>query len=333
MVKFAIKNADILDEPADLLILKYAQGFLGVDLLVAKRLVKAGLCTLKDISPAQGEGVVIETKGAMAPARVLFLGSPPITEFSYPQMRTFAIQAMRLVAELSPAPRTITTVVHGMGYGLDGGEALLHLVHGFTEGLSGSGNRPLESISFMTLAPSEGRLLAAALSSIRVRSAGESPSAAPDSSAFGNGIAVERLPAISNRKGHVFVAMPFSEDFENVYEYGIYPAVRNCGYVCERVDESHFVGDILTRIRSSIETADLVVADLTEGRPNVYLEVGYAWGKGIPVILLAKKGEKLHFDVSSQRCLFYGKFALLTAELGELIRGVGDKPAPGWRNG
>ena len=34
--------------------------------------------------------------------------------------------------------------------------------------------------------------------------------------------------------------MPFSEEFQNVYEFAIYPAVRNCGFVCERVDEAHF---------------------------------------------------------------------------------------------
>jgi hypothetical protein len=42
------------------------------------------------------------------------------------------------------------------------------------------------------------------------------------------------------KKRHVFVAMPFSEDFQNVYEFGIHPAARNCGYICERVDETHF---------------------------------------------------------------------------------------------
>ena len=66
----------------------------------------------------------------------------------------------------------------------------------------------------------------------------------------------------------------------------------------------------------------MVIADLTEGRPNVYLEVGYAWGRGVPVIFVAKKGEKLHFDVSTHRCLFYGRFTQLAKELEELIRGI-----------
>jgi len=124
------------------------------------------------------------------------------------------------------------------------------------------------------------------------------------------------------KKKHAFVAMPFSEEFENVYEFGIYPAVRNCGLICERVDESHFVGDILARIKGGIEAADLVIADLTGGRPNVYLEVGYAWGKNIPVIFVAKKGEQLHFDVSTHKCIFYGKFTQFAKDLEALIHGI-----------
>ena len=77
----------------------------------------------------------------------------------------------------------------------------------------------------------------------------------------------------------VFVAMPFAEEFEDVYEFGIYEPVRKCGYICERVDETHFAGDILQRIKDRIQAAKFVLADLTGGRPNVYLEVGYAWGQ------------------------------------------------------
>jgi hypothetical protein len=136
------------------------------------------------------------------------------------------------------------------------------------------------------------------------------------------------IPGKAGEKGRVFVAMPFSEAFENVYEFGIYPAVRSCGLICERVDEAHFTGDVLARIRDGIESASLVIADLSEGRPNVYLEVGYAWGKGIPVIFVAQKGEKLHFDVSTHRCLFYGRFAKFAEDLEQLIRGLDASRSP-----
>ena len=49
----------------------------------------------------------------------------------------------------------------------------------------------------------------------------------------------------------------------------------------------------------------MVIADLIESNPNVYLEVGYAWGKNRPTILLAKKEQEIKFDVRGQRHLKY----------------------------
>jgi hypothetical protein len=88
------------------------------------------------------------------------------------------------------------------------------------------------------------------------------------------------------------------------------------------VDEPLFTGDILQRITERIATAQFVVAELTGARANVYLEVGYAWGKGIPVITLAREGEKLHFDVSTHRCIFYRTIGQLGKELEKLVRAV-----------
>ncbi len=56
--------------------------------------------------------------------------------------------------------------------------------------------------------------------------------------------------------------------------------------------------------------------------------MGYAWGKGISVIALAREGEKLHFDVSTQRCIFYKTIGQLAKELEKLIRGVYDQERP-----
>lgn len=88
------------------------------------------------------------------------------------------------------------------------------------------------------------------------------------------------------------------------------------------MNEAPFTGDILQRTTERIQTAEFVIADLTEARPNVYLEVGYAWGKGVPVIFLAREGEKLHFDVSTHRCIYYKSIRHLARDLEKLIRGL-----------
>jgi nucleoside 2-deoxyribosyltransferase len=77
-------------------------------------------------------------------------------------------------------------------------------------------------------------------------------------------------------------------------------------------------------VRQRIESAALVVADLTTANPNVYLEVGYAWGRGLPTVLLCKDTADLKFDVRGQRCLIYKSIrqleVSLTRELTTLLK-------------
>jgi hypothetical protein len=335
-----VQVGDVVKVPSDLLLLKFAQEFYGADEVVASRLVGGGVCRQDELRPAPGDFVAVETKGIIAPNRVLFLGTPPLRSFNYSEMEVFARRAIEKIVDLRLPVRILTTTIHGTGYGLDGGEALQRLVRGFRDALSVYRSAGIESITFLTLREREERMLTAALHSaaigavdatagatevgrggpMRVPEARPSPKPSVEKRASAPVAVSTEIPAV--RKRRVFVAMPFSEEFQNVYEFGIYPAVRNCGLICERVDETHFTGDILARIRDSIEAADLVVADLTEGRPNVYLEVGYAWGRGVPVVFVAKKGEKLHFDVATHRCIFYGRFTQFVRELEELIRGI-----------
>jgi hypothetical protein len=123
-------------------------------------------------------------------------------------------------------------------------------------------------------------------------------------------------------KPHIFVAMPYAEEFQDVYEFGIYGPVRRCGYICEKVDETSFTGDILHRIKQKIESAKIVIADLSGSRPNVYLEVGYAWGHGVPVVFLSKEGEPLHFDVQTHRCIYYKTIGQLARDLERFLRQI-----------
>ena len=132
----------------------------------------------------------------------------------------------------------------------------------------------------------------------------------------------------SRDKRHIFVAMPFSKAMQDVYIFGIQGPANEAGYLCERVDMATFTGDILARIKSRIDTAALVIADLTGGNPNVYLEVGYAWGRKRDTLLLARESDDLKFDVRGQRCILYESIAdlaeKLKKDLSKLERGATD---------
>src|SRR5579864_5239606 len=51
MAEFEVKEGDVVAEPADLLLLKFAQHFYGADEAVASRLISAALCTEEQLRP------------------------------------------------------------------------------------------------------------------------------------------------------------------------------------------------------------------------------------------------------------------------------------------
>jgi len=126
-------------------------------------------------------------------------------------------------------------------------------------------------------------------------------------------------------KAHAFIAMPFTKEMDDVFYYGIRQPVRSAGLLCERVDRQSFTGDILNQIKKKIETASVVIAELSGANPNVYLEVGYALGKGCPTILLVKSERELQFDLRGQKCLKYKRIKELEEALNNELRTLKDK--------
>jgi hypothetical protein len=68
-------------------------------------------------------------------------------------------------------------------------------------------------------------------------------------------------------------------------------------------------------MRERIASSAVVVADLSDANPNVYLEVGYAWGVDIPCVLICSRKTDLKFDLRGQRCLFYNTIKELEESL------------------
>lgn len=72
-----------------------------------------------------------------------------------------------------------------------------------------------------------------------------------------------------------------------------------------RGDEPENPGAITPQIIAAIQHADLIVADLTGGNPNVYYEVAIAHGYRKPTVHIQKKNDKREFDVKDMRTLPY----------------------------
>jgi hypothetical protein len=143
-----------------------------------------------------------------------------------------------------------------------------------------------------------------------LRNAGVPPQIGHD---IQSAIDIERARA--RQRKHVFVAMPFTKEMEDIFYYGIQRAVDANDFECQRIDEESFTGDILTQVKEKIETAAAVIAELSNANPNVYLELGYAWGKDVPTILIIRDAAELKFDVRGQRCLVYENIRVLEESL------------------
>jgi hypothetical protein len=302
---------DVLETACDVLILKYADIFYGADLAVAKAL---------DLSkwPELGAGkyLLVPTRGKIPCKNVLFYGVGLLYDFDYSAIRSFAAQAMRTLATTDVERDSVAMTMHGIGYGLDEREAFTAQVAGLLEYLS-SARSPGDPrrITIVERDASRSQRIKTLLKGVLLESGFDrrGPSAEEPRT---------RLPDAGVRSGqkkHVFVAMPYNDEMEDIYEFGIREPVNDAGCLCERCDRDIFTGDILERIKARIASASVVVADMTGSNPNVYLEVGYAWGKNIPTLLVAREGEELKFDVQTQKCLYYRNITHLRKQLAQCM--------------
>ena len=305
-----VECSDIVDFVCDVVVLKYAQAFYGADRVVASRISDDHT---QDISPHPSQHILLPSRGKIAAKVALFVGVPPLSQLGYGEIREFVNRAMQILARNMPSAKHIAMTIHGPGYGLDETECFLAQIAGLADAFSSEAVPPfLQQITIVE--KNKGRaarlkqILKEHLPTETWSSPGHEDSVAPQSRINAAGVQ-------SSAKPHVFVAMPFSEDMEDTYIFGIQSPVNAAGYLCERVDLTTFTGDIIARIRSRIETASLVIDDLTGANPNVYLEVGYAWGKNRPTLLIAKKDNELKFDVQGQRCLIYKSISGLEKKL------------------
>jgi len=125
----------------------------------------------------------------------------------------------------------------------------------------------------------------------------------------------------------VFVAMPFHGDEMNEVYSAIKDECQKLGFRTRRVDESVGAGFIIKEITDLIERSEFLIFDLTHERPNVYYELGYAHGVGnepLDILLIAKKGTTIHFDIAPLRIQFYKTTehlrSIVVSSLKEMIR-------------
>lgn len=125
-------------------------------------------------------------------------------------------------------------------------------------------------------------------------------------------------------KNFAFVAMPMNPDDHHLGDVldAIKEAAQRCDVQAERVDDQMSNDRITDRILESIRKAEFVIADLSNARPNVYFEAGYAHALGKTPIYIASAGTKLEFDLKDYPVIFFKNLRELKQELERRLRAI-----------
>ena len=296
-VELRLVQGDITDFKADVVALKYAQGFYGADHAMTSHLSKVGY-RARDLTSAQGEYRFVETRGVIPASSVLFAGVVWLGDFGYQEIRHFAARVLQILAAEAPDTRHLAMTIHGVNSfaGLDETEALHAQLNGYVDVIQrGEFPRSLEQITIVEFA--ERRLE-------RLRAILQDYFAAVE---YGTNIAEDiyhlfvpekasagpaPLPGEdADVKPYVLAILPDRDRYEDVFYYGIQGAAHVNGLLCEQIEMFDAVdAESLEQVRQRIENAIVVVAEVTEASPHVYLQIGYAWGKNRPTILLTQNG-------------------------------------------
>jgi len=121
-------------------------------------------------------------------------------------------------------------------------------------------------------------------------------------------------------QGIAFIIMQIgNSDLDKIYADIFVPAIKSTGLDPKRIDQDNSGNLLKKEIVEYIEKAEIIIADITNERPNCYLEIGYAMGLDKYKNLIftvredhyhesqnyIKGGPKIHFDVSGYDILFW----------------------------
>jgi hypothetical protein len=103
-----------------------------------------------------------------------------------------------------------------------------------------------------------------------------------------------------------FVMQPFAAPLGGYYETIFKPAIEQAGMTAMRADAEIFgTGKVIDQIWRGINSAKVLVAELTTKNANVFYELGLAHALNRPVVLVSSNEEDVPFDLHHIRVIYY----------------------------
>lgn len=342
-IKITLSNGDITDVKCSVLFMKHIQGFVCMpEHAINEKLQPEDGDVFKDREEEEFVDLVTNEHLPYASIHIINFHFDDLP-FTYASVDEYARNIIQYVAQQPEATITsVATAVHGPGAGLDVSEAMEKMIMAFASELQARGvPGGLNEIIFIEKDKSVFERLRqriAFLVRTNVLLYNDSQTylvtggSATKAEAFGT-------DTIELTKKHVFVAMPFDRNFDDVYLYCIKQAVEKNGRVSERTDQEFFTGDIIERIKMRIVDSELIIADISGNNPNVFYEIGLADGMGLlnlaknsgesktaKKIIFITQEEKAPFDIQNQNRIKYDRLAIhdleekLEAAIGAILK-------------
>lgn len=123
-----------------------------------------------------------------------------------------------------------------------------------------------------------------------------------------------------------FILMPMADDVE--FDKTCKIIKNECEKVdinAIRVDDVHSSAKVDDKVLEHIDDSEYIIVDLTNERPNVYYELGYTHGIGKKfenIILIAKRGTPLHFDIRNMSTIFFEDHRQLKMKLRKRLMAI-----------
>lgn len=121
---------------------------------------------------------------------------------------------------------------------------------------------------------------------------------------------------------HIFYLCPFCEPFNSIYADHVKPVAVRKGFTIERADEIYGTQPIIEDIWEAINSAEVIIADVTGRNPNVMYEIGMAHTVGKPVVLMTQSMDDVPFDLKHHRCIVYAHTPRGCSALEEKVEGT-----------
>ena len=100
--------------------------------------------------------------------------------------------------------------------------------------------------------------------------------------------------------------MPFAPPHGDYYAKIFEPAIQKTGLTPVRADAEIFgAGKIMDQIWIGINSAKVLVAELTTKNPNVFYELGLSHALEKPVVLVSSNEDDVPFDLHHIRVIYY----------------------------